>query len=311
MRRNGRLFIILGVGLATLAVALAFLMFSGANRNNAAEQAVERVRIVSAAQDVPAHTVLREQMLIEEQIDKDLLRGGEVLSKSEVLGKAPKTALVKGQRITQDNLEVPGLTNDIEKGKRAVAVPVDRLNGLGGMLRESDYIDIIFSVKVNLLYVLPSRPLELDTSTAGDKERAVLPAQAPSDPAAYVYPGEAGSRFKMQAAGGGGDPLAKVMIQDVRVLRATAQPPPQEGQQQQQQQQQAQGATDVVVLELTNEQAELVKFILDNGASYTFVMRAKDDHDTVTTNGITFDLLVSNYQLPTPKSVRLPGEKQP
>jgi hypothetical protein len=27
--------------------------------------------------------------------------------------------------------------------------------------------------------------------------------------------------------------------------------------------------------------------------------------------GITFDVLVTNYQLPTPKSVRLPGEKQP
>ena len=39
----------------------------------------------------------------------------------------------------------------------------------------------------SLLYVLPSRPLELETSTAGDKDKSTLPAVAPGDPSAYVY----------------------------------------------------------------------------------------------------------------------------
>jgi hypothetical protein len=55
----------------------------------------------------------------------------------------------------------------------------------------------------------------------------------------------------------------------------------------------------------------VMKFILDNGASFTFAVRGKDDHETATSSGITYDLLVTTYQLPLPKSVRLPGEKQP
>lgn len=324
MRRNGRLFIILGVGLATLAVALAVMMFYGANQSKAVEKAPEPVKIVVAAQDVPPHTVLRDDMLTEQVVDKDLLKGGEAPSKSVVLGMAPKSGLVKGQRVMTSDLEVPGLTNDIDKGKRAVAVPLSQLNGMAGMVREGDYVDVIFSVKVNLLYVLPTRPLELDTSTAGDKTvNATLPASAPTDPAPYAYPGDPGSRFKMQNADGKGDPVAKVVIQDSKVLRVSSQPPAnqqgQQGQQQAQQQSannqqgQANAATpsDMIVLEMTDQQAEVMKFIQDNGGSFTFALRAKDDHEVANTAGITYDLLVTNFQLPAPKSVRLPGDKQP
>lgn len=314
MRRNGRLFIILGVGLATLAVLLAVLMFRGGNSTNAVQQAPAPVKIVVAAQDVPPHTVLRDQMLTTETVARDQLKGNEVTSKADVFGMAPRAGLVKGQRVVKADLEVPGITNDIAKGKRAIAVPVDPLNALGGLLQEGDYVDVIFSIKVSLLYVLPTRPIEVDTSTAADKGQTTLPPTAPTDPAAYVYPGEPGSRFKMQSADGKGDPLAKVVLQDVRVLRAMtgATPANQQPTAQGAKQPTAQAANaNMVILELTDEQAELVKFILDNGGSFAFTLRAKDDHEKANTAGITFDLLVTNYQLPTPKSVRLPGDKQP
>ena len=319
MRRNGRLFIILGVGLATLAVALAFIMFSGADNTNVANPPVAQVRVVVAAQDVPAHTILRDEMLLEQFTDPDLAKGADVTTKAQALGKAPKTPLVKGQRLAQADLDTPSLSNGIEKGKRGMPVPVDRLSGLNGLLREGDYVDVVFSIKVNLLYVLPSRPVEVETGTAGDRGTVTLPAQAPGDPSAYAYPGEAGSRFKVQGPGGGGDPTAKVVIQDVRVLRAGAaaaaaqaatqpgaQPTPAAAQQAA-----VPAQPDIVMLEVTDEQAEVMKFILDNGGSYAFVLRAKDDHDRANTNGITWDLMVTNYQLPVPKSVRLPGERQP
>lgn len=325
MRKNGRLLIVLGVGLACLAVALAFLMFTNANRSQAVEKAAPPVRVVVAAKDVPAHQILRAEDLVDEQVDKDLLKGGEVLVKSEVIGKASKGGLVKGQRLMTADLEISGLTNDIEKGKRAFAIPVDRLNTVGGLVREGDYIDVIFSVKVNLLYVLPSLPLEMDTATAGEREfKNVLPNTPPSEAAPYPYPGDPGSRFKMRGVDGKADPLAKVILQDIKVLRvSTAPPPPAQGQQQQQQQPAANTAatSDIMVLELTNEQAELVKFIMDNGGTagangapgavaYTFIVRGKDDHEKVTTSGITFDLLVEKHDLPTPGSVTLPTEEK-
>lgn len=313
MRKNGRLFIILGVGLACLAVALAFLMFQNAGKGKAVENVPVQVKVVVAAKDVAPHQILRDADLAEEAVDKDLLSGGEVFSRSEVLGLAPKGGLVKGQRVKKPELEVPGLTNDIAPGKRAVAIPVDRLQTAGGLLRDQDYIDLIFSVKVTLLYVFPTRPYEIESSTGGDTATTnlVLPATPPSEPSPYSLPGEPGSRFKIQGPGGKGDPLAKVILQDIKVLRVVSAAPPAQGQQQQQQQAAAQADNDMIILELTNEQAEVMKFVLDNGASYSFALRGKDDHDPAKTGGITYDLLLTNYQLPMPKSVRLPNETQP
>lgn len=315
MRKNGRLFIVLGVGLACLAVALAFLMFQNAGKGSAVEKAPVPIKIVVAAKIVAPHQVLQESDLADETIDKDLLAGAEYISsRSEVLGLAPKNGLVKGQRLKKVELEVSGLTNDIAPGKRAVTLSVDKLQTAGGLLRDSDHVDLIFSTKVNLTYIFPTRPYEVETATGGDgssgqgQSTVTLPSQSPSDPSAYVFPGEPGSRFKIQGEKKG-DPLAKVILQDIKVLRVVVAAPPAQGQQQQQQQQAAQ--SDLLILEMSAEQAEVMKFILDNGASYSFAVRGKDDHTAAETKGITYDLFVSTYQLPMPKSVRLPGEKQP
>jgi Flp pilus assembly protein CpaB len=313
MRKNGRLFIVLGVGLACLAVALAFLMFQNAGKSSAVEKAPAPVKVVVAAKDVPPHQVLRDTDLVEDMVDKDLLVGADFIgSRSEAIGLAPKTGLVKGQRLKKVELEVSGLTNDIAPGKRAVTLSVDKLQTAGGLLRDADYIDLIFSTKVNLTYIFPTRPYEVETATGGDgtasAQTVTLPAQAPGDPSAYAFPGEPGSRFKIQGEKKG-DPLAKVVLQDIKVLRVVAAAPPAQGQQQQQQPAATPG--DMIILEMSADQAEVMKFILDNGASYSFAVRGKDDHATADTKGITYDLFVSNYQLPMPKSVRLPGEKQP
>ncbi len=311
MRKNGRLFIVLGVGLACLAVALAFLMFQNAGRSQAVEKAPVPVKIIVAAKAVDPHIVLTEADLTEETIDSDLLTGQDyVTSKGEVIGLAPKAGLVKSQRIRKAELEVAGLTNDIAPGKRAVTLTVDKLQSAGGLLREADHIDLIFSTKVNLTYVFPTRPYEIATAVGGSVEDEdnplTLPAQPPSEPAAYTLPGEPGSRFKVQGEKGG-DPLAKVTLQDIKVLRVVSAAPPQQGQQQQPQA----AVADLIILEMTADQAEVMKFILDNGASFSFALRGKEDHTLVETKGITYDLFVTNYQLPMPKSVRLPGETQP
>jgi Flp pilus assembly protein CpaB len=312
MRKNGRLFIVLGVGLACLAVALAFLMFQNAGKSQAVEKQPVPVKIIVAASAVNPHTVLTEKDLTEETIDSDLLAGNDyVTTKGEALGLAPKAGLVKGQRLRKIDLEVAGLTNDIAYGKRAVTLSVDKLQSAGGLLREADHIDLIFSTRVNLSYIMPSRPYEVQTSTAGEasgdeEDELILPAQYPTDPSSYVFPGEPGSRFKIEGEKKG-DPLAKVVLQDIKVLRVVTAAPP-SGQQQQQQQV---AQNDLLILEMTTEQAEVMKFILDNGASFSFALRGKEDHDPIETRGITYDLFVTNYSLPMPKSVRLPGEKQP
>jgi len=48
---------------------------------------------------------------------------------------------------------------------------------------------------------------------------------------------------------------------------------------------------------------------LNGGTLYQILVRRKDDHATVTTSGITFQVLVSdpNYGLPWPQTFTAPG----
>src|SRR5207253_6775670 len=93
MRKNGRLFIILGVGLACLAVALAFLMFQNAGQSKAVEKPPTTVKVVTVIKDVPAHQVIRDTDLGDETVDKELLTCGEVFRKSDVLGQAANVGM--------------------------------------------------------------------------------------------------------------------------------------------------------------------------------------------------------------------------
>ena len=108
MRKNGRLFIILGVGLACLAVALAFLMFQNAGKGKAVENVPVQVqhrggREGCASPPDPARCRSRRGA-----VDKDLLSGGEVFSRCDVLGLAPRAASSRVSASRSPSLKSPG-----------------------------------------------------------------------------------------------------------------------------------------------------------------------------------------------------------
>ncbi len=327
MRRGGRLFILLGVGLALVAVLLAVMSFSGGNKSKqtSASQAV-MVTVLQATRDIPANTVIREEDIKPVQIEKVSAASGAAQNSAQVLGLATNGDVVKGQQILMANLVTPGLTNLLTDGKRAAALPVDRVSALGGLIRPDDYVDIVYSVRVNLTGVLPTNVIEAKQGDAvynfKDGDLKVPPAGQPA-PTVYPYPGEAGSRF-LVTDDQNGNPITKVILQNIRVLRviagnqsvndtssAPAQSTPTSGN----------GTAtpvanaalpnaDMLVLEVDPQQAELIKFLEDNQGKYQVVLRAPDDHSTATTTGVTYDQLMSSFGLPAPKTVKLPGGGQ-
>ncbi len=328
MRRGGRLFILLGVGLALVAVLLAVMSLKGGSSNKPTPVATqtETVSVIQATRDIPANTVIKQDDISIVKVQRSSAASGAAADSSQVVGLATNGNVVKGQQILMANLVTPGLTNLLTDGKRAAALPVDRVSALGGLIRADDYVDIIYSVRVNLTGVLPTNVVEAKqgdtTYTFKDGELQVPTADQPA-PTDYPYPGEAGSRF-LVTDDGNGNPITKVIVQNVRVLRViagdqsvndqTASPTPTpsgtpSGNT-------ASNATtslpnaDMLVLEVDPQQAELIKFLQDNSGTYQVVLRAPDDHSVSDTTGVTYDQLMSNYGLPAPKTVRLPGGGQ-
>ncbi len=68
----------------------------------------------------------------------------------ELKGRVITAEVAKGQQIVASQLVTPeavGASYTLEKGMRAVSVPIERVNAVGGTLKTGDRVDIIASFK--------------------------------------------------------------------------------------------------------------------------------------------------------------------
>lgn len=317
MRRSGRLFIALGAGLAVVAIGLVLVvLLSGGDGDGDADPSateapdeVREITVIVAARDVPAHTVLTEDDLTEETVRSDEVPEDAMRNTVEAVGFAYSVDLFAGQVLVESNRELPGLANRVDPGRRAYPLVVDGANLIAGQIRDEDHIDIIFNVRTSLMRVNPTYPMELPDNLelrdvpaesledgGGRPSGASLPenGNAPEGPV-YPYPGEPGSRFWITDALDG-DPVGKLVLQNVRVLRVITSPLGESG---------TVVEGNFLILDVDPVEAELLRYLVENG-SYQIVLRSPDDEEFVETPGITMNLLVDNWGMTVPKTVRLP-----
>lgn len=305
MRRNGRLLIILGVTLAVAAVGLAvFALTGGDDKSNdtgsSGTPAPSKVFIVRAKREIPAHTILKADDVEEVQVSANEVSPDAVQSTGEVIGFSYSIDLTTEQRLLRSNLEQPGLANELAEGTRAVAIPVDQASLIGGLLRDDDHVDLIYTISVDLLRILPTEPIELPDELQLRDIATTLPPYGESPGATYPYPGEAGSRFTISDTADG-DPQAKLVLQNLRVIRVVADTGASSGSSQV-----SSGEGGYVVLEVNAEQSELLTFMATYGR-VQLALRSPDDASTAETPGINLERMVTQYGFPYPKSVRVPG----
>lgn len=303
MRRSGRLFIVLGVVLALAALLLAIFALAGGDDGEQEASTDETgptdVTVVQAKVEVPAHTVLKEADLEEVVVSSDSVTGDEANDIGEVVGFAYAEDLVEGQRVLRSRLEISGIAEELEPGKRAISMPVDKNNLVAGLIRQDDSIDIIYEFNAQLTRVTPTTPLELQDNLELRGDVVIPPFGEEPDPEPYPFPGEPGSRFIVTDADFG-NPVAKVVLQDIHVLRvinAGAATPTGDTA--------SSNESDYLVLEVDPTQAELIHMMLNVG-TYQIMLRGPEDAEIATTPGMNMELLVTTYDLPVPKTVRLP-----
>ncbi|HEY7035928.1 MAG TPA: hypothetical protein VH482_31635 [Thermomicrobiales bacterium] len=349
MKGGSKLFLIAGVGLAVLAIGLLFVGMSGGGGGkadaNKPDTKSDKVTVVQAAVAIPAHQLLKPEDLIEVKVAADAAPADAVSSSAEVVNQSYRLPLAQGQVLLKTQTETPGIRNDIEKGYRAASIPVDAVSLLSGLVQDQDYVDIVFHARIDLVRLLPTTLAETPedslykygskgsgngsdggNGSGGDDGSSVTEAQggpimwipAGIDYVTHPATGDPGSKFYIRDAGKDLEPVAKIIVQDVKVLRvvrpgeAFAADGTLAGQ--------ATG-TDVtaqsdkdavgyLILQVTPAQAEAITFMQDkdNQHTYQVIVRGKDDHDTVETTGITFKILASDEQwsMPWPQSVTAP-----
>lgn len=109
----------------------------------------DTTQIVTAAQDIPANTLITQEMLANTDVPTDAVLPGAITKMSDVVGKTMKADIYVGEQIISAKLIVPGetgsgtLSYSIKPGMRAITIAVDATSGVAGMLHPTDRIDLV------------------------------------------------------------------------------------------------------------------------------------------------------------------------
>lgn len=313
MKRNGRVFIIAGVLLAVAAGGLLFFFLSSMRQEATrvvAPTPVPEIDVVMLSRDVKAGTIITPEMLKAsrrkaDEVSPEVIRSAsEAVDKMLVIETKADAVLKRG--------DIQPLPFVLPKGKKAMALLVDDLSSVAGLVRERDLVDIVVSGKIELKNPNSDKPLNKGPQGQGGAQPPANDGDSERD-AVSVQP------EKTQT-------VVKTVLQRVPVIKVVMAQPRNQNAEQAAAAQQAQaaptptgaaagsnttpavsngritGAQHIIVLAVTDQEAEVLRFVRETGG-FQFVMRGRDDSETEETKGMTLDILIRDYGVPVPRPV--------
>lgn len=302
MKRSNRLVLLIGIFLALVAFVLVLITLRGGSSGGGGGPTPPptTVNVVVAAANITLGSKITQDdvttkpfAIADRPVDSytdPALVIGQTVRQSVTSGQYISTAIINGSGGTLTNIEVPA-------GFVAIALQVDQTTGVGTLIKPGDHVDVVTGL------------------TSPDKVPLVESVPAPSPrPGATQAPGGYGDEpLKYNAT------TVKTLVQGLQVL-GTLLPPPTAAAQPA-----ASGSTggtgtslngqqEIVILAVTTQQAEVIKFSQMDG-NVSLVLRATADCQSpdgtaspcpiVTTSGITLRRLVDDFGILPPQIVQV------
>ncbi|ATW26023.1 Flp pilus assembly protein CpaB [Candidatus Formimonas warabiya] len=183
---RGKLVFFLAVvfGLATSVLLYKYL----ADAKHALDN-TEYVKIVVAAQDIPAKTKITEKMVAFKEIPQSYQHPKETTHAEDVVNRILLIPVTAGESIMINQVldaddRTEGLAFIVPKGKRALTVPVDEVSGIAGLLKPGDSVDVLATVVINEV-AYTSVPLQDIEVLAVGKEMDEKSDTSQKDPKEY------------------------------------------------------------------------------------------------------------------------------
>jgi len=318
MRRGGRLVLLLGVIIA--AAAALFLLFF--LRQTPTPQAINNIppteppkkKVVVARIDIPNNSVLTDtetylQTADIPESDYNSKPGQYFTSQIELQGKVTLNPIAAAQPVLRSDVQDAGLSLQIpaaapnEARPKAFPLAVDVLSGVADQIKPGDVVDVIASFRFTRLFLRPgfdqSGNVIIKEDQITDLQstktlvqnvqvlKVIKPPAAPEGTptpggAQPAQPGPPQTGPSGQQAGQGGQPAATGQPGQPAVGESLTP-----------------GAW-VLVLAVTDQEAEIIKLSREQGNGITLVLRGRGDTAVENTIGATIDLLVTQFGLPLP-----------
>jgi pilus assembly protein CpaB len=137
--------------LALIAAVLVFVAVNGSGSSSPAKTVPVSgsVSVVTASQDIPARTTITAGMLQVAALPADAVLTGSYNATASLVGLTTRYPLIQGEQVTTSKIGDALPTNDkslsliVAAGYRAMSIPVDDKNGVGGLLLPGDLVDVI------------------------------------------------------------------------------------------------------------------------------------------------------------------------
>ncbi len=109
--------------------------------------------VVVAREDISVNTPLKEDMLAEARVNRNMLQPGAATTIGRVIGRVTLAPLSRGEQVLLNKIalseqEGGSLSTRVPTGKRAITIPVDNISSVGGMIRPGDHVDIVGMVPI-------------------------------------------------------------------------------------------------------------------------------------------------------------------
>jgi len=269
MGRSGKIFLVFGVILALLGGGALFMYLQ--SMGSAAAQTAPPVNVVVAAVAVPSYKPLTAEQLQLKPVPREAVPPGAVYDLSTVTGKALSGPAQPGQVLLTSMITEGGFAYSVPKGKRAIAVWVDRSSVLNGLLREGDHVDALFMGKFP----------QVNFSKGQDGKYADKKAEAPVGKTIVQNL----QVLKVQNPKDSGATGAIILPESVKFSAGASES----------------GGTEVwtVILAVTGQEAEAVQYAQTNGI-LSFVVRANGDTAVEDTAGVSEEILNNGMGVPVP-----------
>jgi Flp pilus assembly protein CpaB len=289
VKRSNRLVILVGVLLAVLAfVGMVILL----NRPAATtpEAAAPTTKVLVATQDIAIGDKVTPAMVKVTDVDPGAVDQTPIGDPSLLRDRVALLPVPKGAQVPAETFGRIGpgrvdITGQLKSGEKAIAFQVDSVTGIDFLIKQGDYVDIVFGATITVLQPTadsaanPNAPQRFEV-VAGLESAKTVKTVLQAKRVLYV------SDTKLQAEAAQATPTpsaAAPAAQPVAIDRV------------------------VVVIAGTDTDAELIKFA-QNDASVigplTVTLRNAADSAVEKTLGLTIDSLVERYAVPIPDIVQ-------
>jgi pilus assembly protein CpaB len=145
---KGKAAIIISILFGILAWVFVWLYLT--TRERELLQIADSRPVVVAATDILPGTAIEENMIAETEVPLKFVQPSAFTSARDAVGQIPAVPIQEGSQITGTSMTGVGrsLATKIPRGQRAVAIAVTDVTGVASLIRPSNYVDILATLKM-------------------------------------------------------------------------------------------------------------------------------------------------------------------